>query len=158
MRKLITVILILALILPAAALAEAQNPFKDYTMEQLYMLLSIVQSEILSRSEWKEVTVPPGNYVIGEDIPAGHWTIKYAPGEISIIEYFQNANHTGIEPADSLYDLNTWGIVDPTHELSSLYDRTEIDLQLTEGYHLNVTIGPAIFVPFTGRTSPFFNK
>ena len=155
MKKLIAIILIIALLLPAAAFSE--NPFSEYTVEQLYIILAAVREEILQKSQWDEVTVPPGHYVIGEDIPAGHWTIKYSPGEVSLIDYFKNADSTGIMPADSLYDLESWAIGDPENELSSLYDKKEIDLQLTEGYHINIGYGSAVFIPFTGRQSPFFN-
>lgn len=156
MKKLLTIILTIVLILPAAALSETAT-LSDYSVAELEYMLAVVRNEILSRYEYGEVTVPPGHYVVGEDIPAGHWTIKYAPGEIGIVSYFKEANTTGIEPADTLYDFNGWNIGDPEHDLGSLYNNREIDLQLTEGYHLNVEIGSVVFVPFAGRTSPFFN-
>lgn len=154
MKKLIVVSLILALILPVAAPAE--NQFSEYTVDQLYLILNDVRKEILQKSQWDEVTVPPGYYVIGEDIPVGHWTIKYSTGEVSLIEYFKNPDSTGIMPADSLSDYESWAIGDPDNSLSSIYDKKEIDLQLTDGYHLNISVGSVIFVPFTGRQSPFF--
>lgn len=156
MKRLITIFLILALILPTPSVAE--SVFADYSVEQLYVILSALRNELLSRSQWEEVTVPPGNYVVGEDIPAGHWTIRYTKGEYCLIEYFKNANETGIEPEDILYNYNSWGIGDPENDLASIYDKTEIDLQLINGYHLNVGLGSAVFVPFTGRKSPFFNQ
>ncbi|MBR2853929.1 MAG: hypothetical protein IKE81_06390 [Clostridia bacterium] len=153
MKKLFLSICIL-LLCPAFALAELD--FSSYCVDDLYSILNSVRAEILSKSQWEEVTVPVGFYVVGEDIPEGHWTIKYSPGEYSLIEYFHNTDSSGKRPADTIYDYYYDGIGDPSTELSSVYDLTEIDLVLQKGFHLVVNYGPVIFTPFTGRPSPFF--
>ena len=155
MKKLITIILILALLLPAAAMAE--NPLAEYSLEQLHLMRQYICQEILSRSEWSEVTVKPGYYVVGEDIPAGHWTVTYSQGEVGILEYFKEADETGIKPADDLYDCKAFLVGDPNHSLASIYNVTEFDITLDDGYHVNISMGPVVFKPFAGRQSPFFD-
>ena len=130
MRKLLLILTGIVLVLPAAVLAE-----EDY----------------------QEVTVPVGNYIVGEDIPAGHWTLKYAPGEVSLIEIFLNADPTGLRPADAINDYVYVGVGDPEHALSSVYDMQQTDVILPEGYHVCVNYGPVIFATFTGRPSLGFN-
>lgn len=130
MKKLIVFFLILAIALPAAMLAEQ-----------------------LAEEDYQEVTVPIGNYIVGEDIPAGHWTLKYVPGEVSLIELFLNADPTGLRPADAINDYVYVGVGDPEHELSNVYDMQQTDVILNEGYHVCVNYGPVIFATFTGRPS-----
>ena len=153
MKRLFSLICSL-LIFPVVAFAEYD--FSSFGVDELYAILNSVRSEILSKSQWEEVTVPVGFYVVGEDIPEGHWTIKYFPGEYSLIEYFHNTDSSGKRPADTIYDYYYDGIGDPSSELASVYDLTEIDLVLQKGFHLVVNYGSVIFTPFTGRPSPFF--
>lgn len=66
------VILSCALTVPAA---RAEN-VSEMSYERLIQLRQRVDQEIISRPEWKEVTVPAGIYKIGEDIPAGTYSIR----------------------------------------------------------------------------------
>lgn len=127
MKKLVVIILILFMFLPAAALAEGT-----------------------AQPEYQEVTVPIGHYIVGEDIPAGHWTVRYVPGEVSLVEMFLKADPTGRSPADMVNDYVYFGVGDPTHELASLYV-PETDAIFPDGYHVVVNYGPVIFATFTGR-------
>ena len=97
MKKLITVFLIIVLIMPAVVSAE--NPFSEFPVDQLYIILSAVREEILLKSEWTEVELPVGFYVIGEDIPEGHWTIT--TNDYALVEYFSKTDETG-KTADML--------------------------------------------------------
>lgn len=153
MKKLIALLLILAMV-PAAALADLDwSRFNDAELE--YIRKSIC-AEILARSEQKSVTVQPGFYVIGEDIPAGHWTIKYgAEDSCSVIIYFTKANETGRAPdllGGDFYQVNIGG---PKNILPDLYNQSETDLELKSGYFLSIDYGPVVFEPFTGRKTPF---
>ena len=160
MKKLITMLLILALLLPAVALAELTRPsdnipdLSGMTLAELEDLRKAVCSEILSRSKWESVTVPAGFYVIGEDIPAGHWTIRYND-PYAVVIYFTKANETGRVPDyfnGSAFQVN---IGAPGNELDGLYNIRETDIDLKPGCFLTVEFGSVIFEPFTGRKSPF---
>lgn len=46
------------------------------TYDELVELNRTLAKEIMSRSEWKEVEVPAGQYTIGVDIPAGWYSVR----------------------------------------------------------------------------------
>jgi len=131
MRKIIAVLIMFALIASSACAMDLSG----LSLDELHEIRKQVSAEILSRSEWGEVTVPVGFYVVGEDIPAGHWTIKYAPGEYGVIEYFLNTDDTGKGPADLVFDYYYCGVCDPTNSMASIGDFvSEFDLELKDGY------------------------
>ena len=73
MKRLLCALLIVSLFLPALAVAEVD--VKALSTEELIALrLSIVQ-ELMDRGEMKSATVPTGEYIIGEDIPAGSYSV-----------------------------------------------------------------------------------
>ena len=49
--------------------------------------------------------IPLNTLYFGEDIPEGHWTIKYTTGEYSLIEYYKEADETGKKPKDIMLEL-----------------------------------------------------
>jgi hypothetical protein len=153
MKKLITIILILTMLLPVVALADLPD-ISGLSLEELHQLRENICKEILSKSQWTEVEVPVGFYVVGEDIPAGHWTIR--PIDMAMIEYFSKVDDTG-KNADysGSYFSETLGV--PGNRLEQLYKTQEIDIELKEGYFVHIDIGNVVFEPFTGRKSPFFN-
>lgn len=71
MKKLISIILILCLF-PVVSLAD---DLSSMSYEDLITLSRQITAEIMSRPEWKEVDVPSGEWVIGEDIPEGYYSI-----------------------------------------------------------------------------------
>ena len=156
MKRFLSLLIAAMLVFPCLAFAETD--LSHLSLEELESLRLDVCAEILSRSQWGSVTVPEGFYVIGEDIPSGHWTIKPEPGQYFLIEYFLRTDDTGKRPADILvHDYYTDSVCDPASEMSYVSGVSQIDLDLKEGYHLVISYGSAIFEPFTGRNSPFFN-
>ena len=82
------IICILALVVMFAGVACADAPdFSDWTYDQLVTLHLYVGQEIMKRPEWKETTVPAGNWIVGVDIPEGQYSIKPVKyGYIKIID------------------------------------------------------------------------
>ena len=83
MKKICALVLALLLIQSAALAADLSG----MSFDELLALRDQVQRELISRPEWKEVTVPPGEYTIGIDIPAGVYSISYAgkrPGNFRV--------------------------------------------------------------------------
>ena len=76
MKRLIAVLLISCFVCSVAA----ADGISGLTFEQLLVLRQEITAEIMSRPEWKEVEVPAGTWVIGEDIPAGVYSIKNTKG------------------------------------------------------------------------------
>lgn len=81
MKKLIILIVLCLLV----SSASAELDLSGYSYDQLLDLQKSVTAEIISRPEWKEVTVPAGTWIIGEDIPAGEYCIKNTADSLNII-------------------------------------------------------------------------
>lgn len=99
MKKLFSLILILAL-LPVIALADTD--LSGYSYAELTDLYKQVQRELMSRPEWKEVTVPQGSWRVGEDIPAGSYTISLSKQSGSSSVILWGAEHYDYDTAGGL--------------------------------------------------------
>lgn len=73
MKKLIAVCMVLGLLLSCAA---AETDLSSMSYDDLVQLQKKVVFEIMSRPEWKQVTVPAGTWRVGDDIPAGYYSIS----------------------------------------------------------------------------------
>ena len=73
MKKLVCALLI-ALFVTVAAYAE--TGLEEYSFDELMQIRNLLNAEIMSRPEWKEVTVPAGTWVVGQDIPEGVYSIR----------------------------------------------------------------------------------
>nr|DAF83094.1 MAG TPA: hypothetical protein [Caudoviricetes sp.] len=92
-KKFLSVILTLCLLLPVIALAEID--LSEMSVDELIALNKAVVMELMSRKDFKEVAVPAGEYKVGEDIPAGTYTVK-AEGDqyIALNVLDKNGNYT----------------------------------------------------------------
>ena len=153
MKRFISIIIILGMLLSSSAWAVDLG---GMSLDELYKLQDEIKSEILSRSQWESVTVKPGFYVVGQDIPEGHWTIRYSKNKYAVVTYFTTTDETGRTPSfigGAVYSAN---IGDPKGKMADVYSNTEIDLELKANYYLMIEVGPVVFEPYTGRESPFF--
>jgi len=83
MKRLISIICILFLTFSSVSaeisegdLNQLKQAFDQASYDELMVLYNFLTSYIMSRSEWKEVSVPAGTWIVGEDIPAGTYSIK----------------------------------------------------------------------------------
>ena len=82
MKKLIILIVLCLLV----SSASAELDLSGYSYDHLLDLQKSITAEIISRPEWKEVTVPAGKWIIGEDIPAGAYCIKNTADSLNLIK------------------------------------------------------------------------
>lgn len=75
MKKFLVMLLVVCLLIPIAA-ADDGIDLSALSFDQLLDLQQKVTAEIISRPEWKEVTVPSGTWTVGRDIPAGEYSIS----------------------------------------------------------------------------------
>ena len=77
MKRILSVI-VAVIMMSSFAFAEEYDfsALKTLTYDDLVILQKAVEKEIMSRPEWKEVDVPSGDWKVGEDIPAGTYSIK----------------------------------------------------------------------------------
>jgi len=153
MKKLIISVLILALLLPAAALADLPNIFSGMSFEDLVKLREQLNLAIWNSQEWQEVTVPVGVWEVGKDIPAGTWTIKSAAkGEYgeSMIIYCDKLKDSGLE-------CDPWNAtVYQSKEILGAENEEDnyppsVDITIADGMYLEILFGPVIFTPYTGK-------
>ena len=111
------------------------SQLEEYSDEELWDLNIGIQMELMHRMAAKEagVVVPPGKYIIGEDIPAGKYRLYTAAdnGMYSI------SNEDG-KIVDSGLLGNTWG----TNEVGKL--------ELINGYTLEIGSANITFFTYTG--------
>ena len=148
MKKLITIILILALALPALALADLPD-ISGLSYDELVQLKDRINLAMWNSNEWQEVTVPAGVWKIGESIPAGHWTIKIVGHGLTNVWYCEKIDEVG-KPI-------CWGAMYNRKELASedfnAFNETyahEIDYDATEGWYL-IFDKELVFTPYTGK-------
>lgn len=128
-KKFLSVILVLCL-LPVIALAEVD--LSAMSVDELIALNKAVVMELMSRKDFKEVTVPAGEYKVGEDIPAGIYTVKVK--------------------ANQFASLN---VLDSKKNYTSKIYVVEVDnpigkLVLEEGEIVATTYSSVIFTPYAG--------
>ena len=150
MKKMI-LLLALALLLPVVAAAQVDLSGMSYA--ELVELRDQINLAMWASDEWQEVTVPQGVWVVGEDIPAGHWTIKAAEGAFSYVKYGDKLDESGKDidysPA-AISEIITSPMASFYNETS---DRTEIDVDAQAGYYFVIDSGSVIFTPYSGKPS-----
>lgn len=72
MKKLVSLFAALMLI-PSFSFAETD--LSGMSVDDLVSLKTAIVGELMARDEVKIVTVPAGEYIVGEDIPAGKYSV-----------------------------------------------------------------------------------
>lgn len=145
MKKLVSfIIAFAALCSPVCAEAPAFD-FSGLSLDQLISIQQQITSKMWETDEWQEVEVPAGVYKIGQDIPAGHWTISRKSRSPFLV--------WGSALDDSKTDIAkgcmfSCEVVDGDAILS-------VSWELTEGSYLIISNAPAVFTPFAGITLGF---
>ena len=147
MKKLIA--LLLALLLPAAALADMPD-ITGLSYDELVQLKDQINIAMWNSQEWQEVNVPEGVWLVGEDIPAGHWTIR-AAHEMGYlyVSVFDKLDEFGKGPAHGAFYWDQ-DIRGEKIDNKFLMCPTETDVELTDGLYINVS-GDTIFTPYSGK-------
>lgn len=150
------IIILCVLFIPVLSLAESID-LSGLSFDELIALKNRINLAMWESEKWQEVTVPPGTWKIGEDIPAGHWTIR--PG-IShgyfYVWYFEKPNEFNkpIAPL-SKYDNSSLATED-FHAFDKEYIH-EVDFDMIEGWYF-YNEQTVIFTPYTGKPDLGFKK
>lgn len=149
MKKLLTILLALFLLMPAADAADLPD-LSGLSYDELVELREQINLAIWNSEEWQEVSVPPGLWKIGEDIPAGHWTIK--PG-IShgyfYVWYFEEPNEFGRPFATLTKYVNQAIATEDFHAFGDEYLHFT-DFDMKEGWYF-YSDHTVIFTPYAGK-------
>ena len=148
MKKLIIVTLILALLLPAMAMADLPD-ISGLSFDELVQLRDQLNLAIWNSEDWQEVKVPIGAWKIGEDIPVGKWTITAADGSI-YVQLCDKVAAGGMEA-----DISNSRFYYSTEILpKDSMDETEpkqLDVDAYKGNYIIIKYGPAIITPYAGK-------
>lgn len=150
MKKLLCILLACLCITPAFA---DDIDLSGMSYKELVRLKDRINLYMWMSDEWQEVKVPSGLWEIGVDIPAGHWTLTANPNATYVqIQYGDTLNSFGTEVSYSgkLYTVTLWG------KNSYAYDEGDlisIDLELKDGFYLQIHDSYVIFTPYQGKPS-----
>lgn len=133
MKKIFALVLVLVISLSLPAFGEID--LQTMTDEELTSLNQQIQTELFNRHAAGEgVQVPPGYYLVGEDIPAGRYQVIVSEDELVVT--FEVIH-------DLKYDYGN------TYWLGSLYGGTTANITLKEGYALRVNSKTIMLRVFT---------
>ena len=90
MKKIFSLLLVFVILSMPAALAE-EIDVKKYSYKQLELIEKAIRHEMMIRPEWKRVTVPVGIWKVGDDIPAGTYSIRATPEGITSVNLWRRA-------------------------------------------------------------------
>lgn len=76
MKKVLVAVIVLVTMFACCFTCAEEVDLSSFSYNDLISLQKRINKEIMSRPEWKEVTVPVGTWKVGEDIPAGTYSIS----------------------------------------------------------------------------------
>lgn len=144
----------------SSALSNEAINLDGMSYDELVTLKDQINLAIWNSAEWQEVTVPQGRWIVGQDIPAGKWTVKCA--DVNDDDY--NMNHTYILWSESLEsdgDISFSGrhgaerIYNPNHRAYEPGEITECIFDFKDGDYVIIENkkAPAVFTPYSGKPS-----
>jgi len=137
MKKIICLALV-GILITSAAVAE-EIDVKQFSYSQLQLFEKAIRFEMMSRPEWKQVTIPVGVWKVGEDIPAGSYSIRSTPNGISSVNLWRtekgNYSDSGLIMCESV-----------------IYDETDLigKVVFEEGNVLEISGSPVYLCPAVG--------
>ena len=148
MKKLFLLLLALSLLITAAA-ADAPD-LSGMSFDELVALRDQLNLAIWNSQEWQEVTVPEGIWIVGQDIPAGHWSVRVAAEhDYFYISYFDILNEIEKRPGKGAR-LVQQDIASPGYSAFGETTPESTDVILEEGWYFKCG-GAVIFTPYSGK-------
>lgn len=155
MKKMLGILLGITLLLSAVSALAAEIDLSGMSYDELVALKDQINLAMWQSDEWQEVEVPQGVWVVGEDIPAGKWTVKCAEPWINTeINWGESLTESGERIAwGGRYSVYN-SVYNPNHRYYKKGDGiTEYTFEVRSGDFIVVDDGSAIFMPPTGKPS-----
>ena len=150
MKRFFILFLVLCF-LPVFAFADLPD-LSGLSFDELISLRDSINIALWNSDQWQEVTVPPGLWKIGEDIPAGHWTIRLGIEHgYSYVWYFEKPDEFGRPFAPMTKYVNQSLATEDFHAFSEEYIH-EIDFDMKEGMYFYCE-NTTVFTPYSGKPS-----
>lgn len=154
MRRLFITIVTLFVLISSFAFqsALADVDLSGMSFDELVALRNQIDQAIWASDGWQEVTVPAGVYHIGEDIPAGKWTIRPADSQTAEVYYGVGLKNGGAS-IDDVYDVVQ--ITSPDDAYAEYNDVASVSWTLEDGSYIKVESSSVVFTPFSGNSFGF---
>lgn len=147
--KRLFVLLLAAIFLSGSAAADPVD-LSGMSFDDLVALRDQLNLAIWNSQEWQEVTVPAGLWIVGQDIPAGHWSIHVAGScDIILVSYFDKLDDAGLSVGPGSY-LFSQTIATPGLSGFGEVNAETVDIDMQEGWFFK-NAGAVIFSPYTGK-------
>lgn len=140
-----------AAVLFCSCAAAEDIDLSGLSFAQLVALRDRLNLAIWQSQEWQEVTVPQGIWKVGEDIPAGRWTVKCAADFTAVIEHGDelNENKNGIA---AKAQKGRAVICSPKYRhYEKGVDLTEYSFEAVDGDYVGIWNCDVIFMPYSGK-------
>jgi hypothetical protein len=109
---------------------------------------------IWKSQEWQEVTVPQGTWKVGEDIPAGHWTVKCTDKvTFSTISWGERLDENGQDISYFGKSSTSNSIYNPEHYENRDRYPVEYSFEVVDGDYIQINNGSVVFMPYVGKPS-----
>lgn len=139
-------------------LSQKAIDLSGLSFDELVALKTKIDLAIWNSQEWQEVTVPQGVWVVGEDIPAGTWTVTCAtePGwrycYLDWGEVLQSNGQSVAVKSGTRYDYKY--IYNPNYRYYEIGDGdTSYTFTVRNGDYIVIKSAPAVFTPYAGQPS-----
>ncbi len=147
MKRFFLLLLAISLLITAAA-ADVPD-LSGMSFDELVALRDQLNLAIWNSQEWQEVTVPAGVWVVGEDIPAGHWTVRPLPDSYVGVVYFDRLDQFGKDVGRGW--LGWSGTLTSRGEGDWTFgEPTQVDLVMEAGMFFKCSQA-VIFTPYAGK-------
>lgn len=157
MKRIIVLVVVLILV-GTVAMSEGID-LAGMSYDELVALREQINLAIWNSEEWEEVTVPQGTWIVGEDIPSGHWAVEAYPGSTTLIKIGDTLQDNGKDVMSYTERFFDAYIVSPTYKNFKIgEDKTTIDFEFLDGDYVQVKSGSAVFKPYSGKPDLRFKK
>ena len=135
MKKLFALILTAVFLCSTAYAAEID--LSDLSFAELLELQQRVTMAMLETGELKEFIVPQGVYKIGEDLPAGKWSLKCL-GDGGMISIFDDEADYNAYRVSSFFSVEEGEFCNLELKESTYIDLTFSSIALSKGYQFGI--------------------
>ena len=143
-------LLFLAAMLLISCAAADPVDLSVMSFDELVQLRDQLNIAIWNSQEWQEVTVPAGVWIVGQDIPAGHWSIRVAGDcDVILVSYFDKLDDAGLSVAPGSY-LFHQTIATPGLSGFGEINAETVDIDMQDGWFFKCD-GAVIFTPYAGK-------
>ena len=159
MKKLVSLVVVLVLVSSVALATTVSFDFSGLSLAQLVEVQQQLTMAMWATEEWQEVEVPQGIWVVGEDIPAGTWTVKCA--DVGRDSYMMK--ECDLSWGESLSDNGQSIKWQGRHDFANIYnpnsehydegEATEYTFTVQDGDYIIIesAYNRAVFTPYAGK-------